>query len=284
VVTSNSAPIGIIAGKGKFPLLFAQEAQKNHQTLIVIALKEEMNENLAPYAKAVHTVSVAKLDTIIQTLKKAGVQKAVMAGRVEHTKLFSDLIPDFRAAQLLLKIKDRRADSILGAVAEEMKKDGIDLLPSTTFLEHLLPQPGLLTKRKLSQTEQKDVEFGIKIAQGLAALDVGQTVAVKSKAVLAVEAFEGTDACIRRAASFGKEHIVVVKSAKPHQDLRFDVPIIGMQTMKVLTETQAQVLAVQANKTLMLEKEKCIDWANDHNISILAWELETHDPPLKYDQ
>lgn len=263
--------IGLIAGKGKFPLIFAQEAQKNHQDLVVIALKEEMNEDIAPYAKSVHTVSVAKLDTIIQTLKNQGVKQAVMAGRVEHTKLFSDLIPDFRAAQLLLKIKDRRADSILGAVADEMKKDGIELLPSTTFLAHLLPHPGLLTKRKLTEDEQKDVEFGIKIAQGLSALDVGQTVVVKGRAVLAVEALEGTDACIRRAAGLGKDHIIVVKTAKPNQDLRFDVPIIGMQTMVILTETHAQVLAIQAGKTLMLEKEKCIEWANKHELSILAW-------------
>lgn len=270
--SSLSTPLGLIAGKGKFPLLLAQEAKKNGRDLVVIALKEEMDEDLDPYARSVHVVSVAKLDSIVQTLKKEGVRETVMAGRVQHTKLFSDLVPDFRTAQLILKIKDRRADTILSAVAEELKKDGITLLPSTTYLSHLLPEPGLLNQRKLNESEEKSVEFGIRMAQGIAALDIGQTVVVKRRTILAVEALEGTDACIRRAAQLGGENIVVVKTAKPNQDIRFDMPVIGMDTIRILAETKATVLAVEARKTLILEKEKCIQEADKFGISIFAWE------------
>lgn len=266
-----NSPIGLIAGKGKFPLLFAEEAKKNQKDIIVIALKEEMNEDLSPYAKAIHSVSVAKLNTIIQTLRKEGVKETVMAGRVEHTKLFSELIPDFRTAQLLLKIKDRRADSILTAVALELEKEGITLLPSTTFLKHLLPKEGTLTKRKLNDSEMKNVEFGIQMAKGLASLDLGQTVVVKRRVVLAVEAIEGTDECIKRAAKFGGENIIVVKSSKPNQDMRFDVPIIGINTIHLLKEVKSKVLAIEAEKTLILEKEKCIAMADEQNCSIYAW-------------
>ena len=265
-------PIGLIAGEGKFPFIFAEETAKRKRDLVVIALKEEMNYDLSSYARAIHTISVAKLDQIIQTLKKEGVKQAVMAGRVKHTKLFSELVPDLRAAALLFKVKDRRADSVLAAVAAEMKKDGIELLPSTTFLEHLIPQKGYLTKKKLDSAEEKNVEFGIQIAQGLTALDIGQTVIVKRRTVVAVEAMEGTDACIRRAASIAGDNVIVVKSAKPQQDLRFDVPVIGTNTIKVMGESKARVLAIQAGKTLMLEKDFCVKMAENLGITIYVWE------------
>ncbi len=268
---SNLSPIGLIAGEGKFPLLFAQEARKNRRELIVIAIKEEANEDFTPYARTIHTISVSKLDKIIQSLKKEGVKEAVMAGRVHHTQIFSDLIPDFRAAKLLFKIKDRRADSILGAVADEFKKDNIKLLPSTTFLSHLIPPPGMLTKGKLSESQSRNVEFGIRMAQGLSALDLGQTVVVKKRSVVAIEAIEGTDECIRRAGKLVDGNVLVIKSAKPNQDLRFDVPIVGLNTIKVMREARAVVLAVQAHKTLMLDKDQCVQEANDHKIHILAW-------------
>lgn len=268
----NHSAIGLIAGEGKFPILFAQESKKNNREVVVITLKEEPHEDFSPYAKAIHSVSLGQLDTIIQTLKKEGVKEVVVAGRVHHAKLFSDFIPDLRAAQLLLRIKDRRADSILSAVANEFEKDGIALLPSTTFLSHLVPEVGLLTKRKLTESEEKNVEFGIRMAQGLAALDCGQTVVVKKRMVLAVEAIEGTNECIRRGAKFGGEDIIVVKSAKPGQDLRFDLPVIGLNTIAVLKETKAKVLAIEAKKTLILEKEKCIQSANGEGIAIIAWE------------
>lgn len=271
MVTENHSPIGLIAGKGKFPLIFAQESKKNGKEIVVIGLKEEMDQDLKPYSDSIHVISVAKLDSIIKTLKKEGVKEAVMAGGLQHTKIFSELIPDFRAAQLLLKIKDRRADSILGSVAEEFKKDGVMLLPSTTFLNHLIPEPGTLTKRKLNDSEQKNVEFGIRMAQGIAGLDIGQTVVVKKRMVLAVEAGEGTDECIRRAAKLGGDEVIIIKSAKPNQDLRFDVPIIGMNTLKLMEEIKSKVLAIQSKKTIILEKEKCIQEADKNGISIFAW-------------
>ena len=267
----STPPIGLIAGKGLFPLLFAQEAHRNKRNLVVITLKEEMTEDMTPYAKIIYTISVSKLDSIINALKKEGVQQAVMAGKVEHTQLFSELIPDFRAAKLLFKIKDGRADSILKAVADEFLKEGIELLPSTTFLKNLIPNTGILTKRKPTDSEQKNIEFGIKMAQGLAALDLGQTVVVKSRTVVAVEAMEGTDQCIRRAGQIGGQNIIIVKSAKPNQDLRFDVPIIGLNTLRVMNEVNAKVLAIQADKTIILEKEQCIHIANQSEICIVAW-------------
>jgi DUF1009 family protein len=269
---NSKPPIGLMAGKGKFPLIFAQEARKNGRELVVIALKEEMNEDLSPYAKSIHTVSVGKLNTIIQTLKEEGVQEAVMSGHVEHTKIFSDIVPDIRTAQLLLKIKDRRADSILRAVADEFIKDGIQIIPSITFLQNLLPKPGCLTKRKPNDSEERSIEFGIRMAQGLSALDIGQTVVVKKRMVVAAEASEGTNECIRRGALLGGEGVVVVKSSKPNQDLRFDVPVIGAHTISVLKETKAAVLAVEAGKTLMLEKDELLRRADEAGISIFVWE------------
>lgn len=271
-LAETSAPIGLIAGMGKFPLLFAQEAKKNHRDLVIIALKDEVDQDLAPYAKSVHEVAVGKLDAIIQTLKKQGVKEAVMAGKVQHVKLFSDIIPDLRAASLLFKIKDRRADSILGEIAVEMKKDGIDLLPSVTFLKHLLPPPGFLTRRKFNDSEERNVNFGIEMAKAIASIDCGQTVVVKKRTILAVEAIEGTDECIRRAAQWGGEEVVIVKSAKPNQDLRFDVPVVGMNTMQVMKEVKAKVLAVEANRTLFLERDECLKFADREGFSIFAWE------------
>ncbi len=269
---SSSSPIGLIAGKGKFPLIFAQETARHNRELVVIALKEEMDEDLSPYAKAIHTISVGKLDSIIQALKKENVTEAAMAGKVEHTHIFSDIIPDLRAASLLFKIKDRRADSILGGVANELLKDGIHLLPSTTFLSHLLPEPGILTKSKPNDAEQRSIEFGIKMAKGLAALDLGQTVVVRKRAAVAVEALEGTDECIRRGAKIGGEGVIIVKSSKPNQDMRFDVPVVGMGTINVMIECKARLLAVEAHKTLMLEKDAILEKANKNNICIVAWE------------
>ena len=270
-----ASPIGLIAGKGKFPLIFAQETRRNNRDLVVIALKEEMDENLAPYAKAVHEISVGKLDSIIQALKKENVKEAAMAGRLEHIKLFSDIVPDFRTAQLLFKIKDRRADSVLLAVAKELEEDGIRLLPSTTFLSHLLPKPGILTKSKPTESERKNIDFGIRMAQGLSALDLGQTVVVKKRAVLAIEALEGTDACIRRGAALGGEGTLVVKSSKPDQDMRFDVPVVGMHTISVMIECKVRVLAVEARKTLMLEKDAMVELADKAGICITAWEQKS---------
>ena len=271
-MSSSNSPIGLVAGKGKFPLVFAQEARKNGRDLVVIALKEEMDEDLSPYAKSVHTISVGKLDSIIQALKKENVKEVAMAGRVEHVKLFSDIVPDLRTSQLLLKIKDRRADSILSAVAEELQKDGITLLPSITFLPHCLPEPGILTRVKPTDLEEKNIQFGIGIAKGLAAMDVGQTVVVKGRAVLAVEALEGTDECIRRGAAIGGGGVIVVKSAKPNQDLRFDVPVVGLHTISVLIQCKCRVLAVEADKTLMLDKEAMVRGADQAGICMVAWE------------
>ncbi len=265
-------PIGLIAGKGKFPLFFAQEARKNNRELVIIALKEEVDEDLSPYAKSIHSISVSKLNSLIQTLKREGVKEAVMAGKVEQRQVLSSLIPDLRTAQLLLRIKDRRADTILNAVSEELLKDGIHLLSSLTFLNHLLPEPGYLSKRQMTDSEKLSVEFGVRIAKGVSGLDIGQTVVIKKRMVVAVEAMEGTDACIRRAADLAGENLVIIKSAKPNQDLRFDVPVIGMTTLDLLVEIKASVLAIESKKTLMLEKEKLIAKANSAGISIYAWE------------
>ncbi|OGR84029.1 MAG: hypothetical protein A2902_00275 [Elusimicrobia bacterium RIFCSPLOWO2_01_FULL_64_13] len=273
-MTPGTSPIGLIAGKGKFPLIFARETRKRGRDLVVVALKEEVSEDFSPFAKAVHPISAGKLDSIIQVFRKEGVREVVMAGRLEHTKLFSDIVPDLRTAQLLLRVKDRRADSVLGAVAEELSKDGITLLPSTTFLSHLLPEPGVLTRSRPTESEEKNIRFGIRMARGLSALDLGQTVVVKKRAVLAVEALEGTDECVRRGARLGGEGVIVVKSAKPGQDMRFDVPVIGTHTLTVLQETRARVLAVESRRTLILELEECVKRADAAGICIAAWEKD----------
>lgn len=262
--------IGLIAGNGRFPLIFAQEAKRAGAEVVALAIKQETNPALQKLVDRIHWVNAGQLGNLIEICKKEGITRAVMAGQVRHTRLFSHAKLDARAMALLAGVKDKKANSLLGAVADELSREGIELIDSATYLSHLLPSPGILTRRKPTQKEWRDIEFGHKMAKEIAGLDIGQTVVVKDQAVLAVEGMDGTDLTIKRGGKLGREDVVVVKVSKPQQDRRFDLPIVGERTVEVLKEVRAKVLAFSARSTILLDREKMVKKANQNSISLVA--------------
>ena len=252
--------LGLLAGNGRFPFLVAQEAQKQGRRIVAVAFREEADPALEEVVDVIHWVHVGQLNQWIKIFKNEGVDEVVMAGLVRHSSMYADLKrfhPDLRALRVFWRLKDRKADSILGGVANELAKFGLTLVPSITHLTRYLAPEGPLTRRRPTAAEMEDIRFGFQIAKGMAGLDIGQTVCVKSKAVIAVEAMEGTDLCIRRAGEIAGKDFVVVKVSKPKQDLRFDVPVIGLDTISNFQEAGGGLLAVEAelviNMVMMLE-------------------------------
>lgn len=273
--------IGLIAGGGIFPVLFAREAARLGYRVTAVGLKGITSGELEKFAVSVDYFKLGQLTRPIEVLVSAGVKRAVMAGHVSHTSVFGGIVPDLRAAKLLFKLKDRKASSILRAIADEFAGKGIELVNSATFLEHLLPDAGALTPFKLSTAQKKDISLGWKAAKTLSGLDVGLTAVVKDMVVVALEGMEGTDACILRAGEIIKKAcsspagasasgLVVVKVARPEQDLRFDLPVIGTQTIKTMCSAGAGVLAVEAKKTLILDKEAFLREATAEKVSVVA--------------
>ncbi|MBI5190003.1 MAG: UDP-2,3-diacylglucosamine diphosphatase LpxI [Nitrospirae bacterium] len=264
--------LGIIAGNGKFPLILAENAARRGVTVVAVALSEETEKSIENVASKVHWLSITQLGGLIKAFKADGVTKAVMAGQVVKRRMYtSDLLKlDLTAARLWASLPDRRGDTILRAVADELAKNGIELLDSTTFMEDYLAVHGVMTKRRPSKEEQADVEFGFRMAKVIAEYDIGQSVVVKGLSVVAVEAVEGTDNCIRRAGELGKGGIVVVKVSRKGHDMRFDVPVVGMRTLDTLKESGAKVLAVEAGKTLMLEKDEFLAGADAAGICVVG--------------
>ncbi|MFB0527546.1 MAG: LpxI family protein [bacterium] len=262
--------IGLIAGNGKFPLIFAQEAKRVGTEVVALAIKKETSPRLENIVDRIHWVNLGQLGDLIEICKKEGITRAVMAGQVRHTRLFSQVKLDARAMALLAGVKDKKANSLLGAVADELLREGIELIDSATYLSHLLPSPGILTRRKPTQKEWRDIEFGHKMAKEIAGLDIGQTVVVKDQAVLAVEGMEGTDRTIKRGGKLGRGDVVVVKVSKPQQDRRFDLPIVGERTVEVLKQAKAKVLAFSARNTILLDRERVVKSANQNGISLVA--------------
>ncbi|MCB4790746.1 MAG: UDP-2,3-diacylglucosamine diphosphatase LpxI [Elusimicrobia bacterium] len=262
--------VGLIAGNGRFPFLAAEEIKKEGNEVFAIALKEETDPSLEKTVDKIVWLPLGKLQAMIDFFKKENIAEALMAGQVKHAKLFDALKLDLRAVKLLSGLKDKKADTILGAVSYEFEKEGVKLLPSHQFLKHMLPKKGLITGKKPNKEDQRDIEFGHNIAKHIAGLDIGQSVVVKDRCVLAVESIEGTDECIRRGASLGKEDVVVVKVAKPNQDFRFDIPVIGPKTIEVMSEVKAKIIAIDSEMTLLIEKEKLMKLANENNITIVA--------------
>lgn len=235
-----------------------------------MALKEEADPALEREVDECHWVRLGQLGRLIRVFRDRGIREAVMAGQVRHVRLFGSARPDLRALALLAKTRDTRAESVLGAVADELESEGIRLLPSTTYLDENLPRSGTLTRGRPTAAEEKDIRVGISVARALAGADVGQTVVVKGGAVIAVEAMEGTDACIRRGAQVAGSGVVVVKVARPNQDPRFDVPVIGVETVRTLSEVRARVLAVEAGKTLLLDLKAVVREAERAGIGLVA--------------
>jgi DUF1009 family protein len=265
-------PLGLIAGNGRFPFLVAAGARRAGRRVVAVAIREEAAPELEAEVDELHWVGLGQLGRCIDALRNAGCHEAVMAGQVQHKRIFSDIIPDLKLLTVLAKLAVRNTDSLIGAVADILETEGIKLLPSTGFLEDQLAAPGAMTKRKLSKDETADVAYGQQIAGVLTQLDLGQTVVVKSRAAVALEAMEGTDETIRRAAAIAGKGVVVVKLAKPNQDLRFDVPVVGTRTLGTMAEVGAAVLAVEAGKTLLFDKAELLAEADRRRIAVVGVE------------
>jgi UDP-2,3-diacylglucosamine hydrolase len=266
--------IGLIAGNGRFPFLVLQGARSLGHDVTIVAIKEEAFPELEASAREanarLHWVSLGHLGTCIKILRAAGVSRAVMAGQVKHVKIFSGILPDRALLSVLTRLKARNTDALISAVAEVMRGEGIELMDSTTFLQPLLARPGTLTERMPSEQEHEDFVFGYRIADAIAGLDIGQTIAVKHKAVVAVEAMEGTDEVIGRAGHLAGGGVRIVKVAKPNQDMRFDVPVIGIATVQAMRAAGASALSVDAERTLVLDGEHVFRSANEAGITIVG--------------
>jgi UDP-2,3-diacylglucosamine hydrolase len=288
-------PLGLIAGNGRFPFLLLDAARAHGVPVVVAAIREETDPEMNARAQAdpgvrVHWLSLGELSRLIDTFHREGVKQAVMAGQVKHKQIFSSIRPDWRLAKLLLNLRTRNTDMLLGAVAKVLDDEGIELIPSTAYLEPLLAQAGVLTARAPSEDESKDIAYGREVARHLAAYDLGQTVVIAAQACVAVEAMEGTDATIERAgalmrtlADHSKEgsstgtstltrNLTVVKVAKPKQDLRFDVPVIGIRTIETMRAAGATCLAVEARRTLLFDRAALRDAADAAGIAVIAIE------------
>ena len=273
--------LGLIAGNGKFPLLVLDAARSQGLEVVVAAIKEETSPEVeARGAASVHWLSLGELSRLIDTFKREGVHRAIMAGQVKHKQIFSSIRPDWRLAKLLLSLRTRNTDALLGAVAKVLGDEGISLENSTALLEPLLAKPGVLTQRPPSEQESKNIEYGRMVARNLGNYDIGQTVVVAEAACVAVEAMEGTDATIERAgqimgsltesASTLSRALTVVKTAKPNQDMRFDVPVIGVKTIEVMKKAGATCLAVDAGKCLFLDGKEIFDAADAEGICVVS--------------
>jgi DUF1009 family protein len=313
---------GLIAGNGKFPLLVLEGARRAGAALSVVAIYEETDHEIERFAERVQWVGIGQLGKMIRFLKSEGVEKAIMAGQVKHVQIFSRAVPDARMLKMLLKLPRRNTDSLIGAVAEELISEGIELIDSTYFLQDYLPQVGTLTEREPDAREREDIQYGLEIVREVARLNLGQTVVVRGKACVAIEAMEGTDATIHRAGELTRGgsveqlaadpispaptdggptrnerarqagpgglmrglsnlmrgrpmnlaggRLTVVKLAKPAQDMRFDVPVIGVPTIETMIESGATCLCISAGKTLMFDREDLISLANHEKIAIVA--------------
>jgi len=289
--------LGLIAGNGRFPFLLLDAARAQGHSVVVAAIKEETDPGMDRRAASdagvtVHWLSLGELSRLIETFQKAGVTKAVMAGQVKHKQIFSSIRPDWRLAKLLLNLRTRSTDALLGAVAKVLADEGIELISSTTFLEPLLANEGVLTRRTPDDEECRNIAYGLGVANALAGFDIGQTVVVAAQACVAVEAMEGTDATIERAGRLMRSldesahgdaapeppserstlarQLTVVKVAKPNQDMRFDVPVIGMATIETMIHAGASCLSIEAGRTLLFDREALLKRADQAGIAIAA--------------
>jgi DUF1009 family protein len=277
--------LGLIAGNGRFPFLLLDAARAQGVAVVVAAIREETDAEMDQRAAAdsgisVHWLSLGELSRLIELFRKEGVEKAVMAGQVKHKQIFSSIRPDWRLAKLLMSLPIRSTDRLLGAVAKVLGDEGIELVSSTAFLEPLLAQEGVLTERAPDEDERRNIEYGLSVARAVAGFDVGQTVVVAAQACVAVEAMEGTDAAIERAgvlmksleedASTLERRLTVVKVAKPNQDMRFDVPVIGINTVEAMIRAGASCLSVEGGRTLLFDREKLMERAAEAGIAIVG--------------
>ncbi len=266
---------GLIAGNGQFPFLVLQAARDQGIDMAVIAIREEASPELEKVAARLHWVSLGELSRTLELLHQEGVTRAVMAGQVKHNKIFSSIRPDWKLAKLLFSLPLKNTDSLIGAVARVLESEGVQLVDSTSFLKQLVPAPGVLTRRAPTEHEASDIAYGREIARQIAGLDLGQTVVIRDCACLAVEAMEGTDETIERAARIvDGASLVVVKVSKPGQDMRFDVPVVGLKTVEVMQRCRVTALGMDAGRTLLFDRARVIDAADAAGIAIEAFPLD----------
>jgi len=278
MVMDTKERYGLIAGNGRFPFLVLQSARRQEIDVVVAAIKEETFPEIESCGYPVHWLGLGELGKLLKLFQKSGVQKAIMAGQVKHVQIFGSAFPDLTMIRMLAGLKHKNTDSLIGGVAKVLEESGIALVDSSVLLKPHLAAPGTLTRRGLSSSEQSDVDFGRPIAQKIAAMDIGQTIVVRERAVLAVEAMEGTDAVIQRAGELGnKKDLTVIKVSKPKQDMRFDIPVIGMATVNNMIACGATALVIDAQRTLIFDKEEVLETANKNGIAIVAL------PPLTDD-
>ena len=262
---------GVIAGNGRFPLLALESAQKLGHEVTVIAIQEEASAEVEALAQRCHWISLGQLGRLIEILKQEGISEVVMCGQVKHTKIFSSIRPDWRLAKLLASLPWKNTDGLIGGIIRILEEEGIHLSDSTALLKPLLAMEGVMTERKPDKAELRDVEYGVRVADALAGFDVGQSVAICERACVALEAMEGTDAMLRRAAALvNGRRMALVKVARRREHLLFDVPVVGLDTIPIMREAGATVLAVEAGRTLMLDRDRLLAAANDESIAIIG--------------
>jgi UDP-2,3-diacylglucosamine hydrolase len=266
---------GIIAGNGRFPLLALQTAQREGHDIVVIAIENEASPEIAQYASRLHWINIGQLGKLIEILKREEISEVIMAGQVKHVSIFSSITPDWRLLKLLMSLKEKNTAALIGGVQKVLHDEGIELVDSTRLLKPFLAAEGVLTKRKPDKDEDVDIRYGRRVASVLTSVDIGQSVAISEKACVAVEAMEGTDSMLRRAASLtnGKP-LRLVKASRGRAHLLFDVPVAGLTTIETMIETQTTALAVDAGRTLLLDKQEMLERADNAGITIVAY------PPL----
>jgi len=262
--------IGLIAGSGQFPIIFSKEAKTKGFSIYAVAYLNEADQAIQDYVEAIEWIHLGQIKRLIKFFKKNNIYEAVMMGGIKKTRMFKDVKPDIKAISIIAGLKHTHDDGVLSAFANALEKEGINVKASTFLLPDLLAKEGCWTKRKPSRSENSDIKLGWSLAKEIGRLDIGQCIVVGGGSVLAVEAIDGTDATIQRGGALGKGTGVVVKVCKPNQDLRFDIPAVGMQTIQVMYEAGARALVVEAGKAVVFDREEMIDLANKHDISIIA--------------
>jgi len=269
---TTGEPLGLIAGNGRFPFLAAAGARRAGRHVIALAIREEADPGLEREVDELHWVGLGELSRAVELLHRAGAREAVMAGQVKHRQIFSGIVPDLKLMGVLARLAFRNTDSLIGAVADALTREGVTLLPSVAFLQDQLATAGPLSRRRPGREEQGDVEYGETVARALAGLDLGQTAVVKDRAAVALEAMEGTDETIRRAGRIAGPGTTVVKVSKPRQDMRFDVPVVGTSTLEAMKEAGSRVLAVDAGRTLLIDRPDFLARADAEGVAVLGLE------------
>jgi UDP-2,3-diacylglucosamine hydrolase len=269
---------GLIAGNGRFPFLVLQSAKQQHLDIVIAAIREEASTDIESCGYPVHWLGLGQLGKLIKVFRSAGVRKAIMAGQVKHVQIFGSSFPDLTMMRMLAGLKEKNTDSLIGGVVQVLEESGISLLDSSILLKPQMAPHGVMTRRGLRPSEESDVEYGRPIAQKIAFMDIGQTIVVRDRAVVAVEAMEGTDAAILRAGELGnREKLTVIKVSKPKQDMRFDIPVIGLPTIKNMIVSGASALVIDAERTFVFDREEVIATADRHDIAVVTM------PPLIID-